>query len=97
MVSMDVGSGVGERRSRSSHDRTLATTVLALIGLVNIAGTHYAGLWGGRVRDGFGRHPALRLGIAIVLGATAGFVLAEAFELYRSPLMIHWLDASPLC
>ena len=39
----------------------------------------------------------LRLILTGVLALVAGFVLATAFGLYRSPLMIHWLDAPPLC
>ena len=38
-----------------------------------------------------------RLILIGALGVAAGFVLARTFALYRTPLMIHWLDAPPLC
>ena len=74
----------------------VATTVLALIGLVNIAGTYYAGLWGGRRRK-----PMLLswiyLGRALVIAA---FVLlpVTAWSAYAFGIAmgLFWLSTVPL-
>lgn len=74
----------------------VATTVLALIGLVNIAGTYYAGLWGGRHRK-----PMLLswiyLGRAIVI---ACFVLlpvtATSAYIFGAMMGLFWLSTVPL-
>ena len=75
---------------------TVATTVLALIGLVNIAGTYYAGLWGGRRRK-----PMLLtwiyLGRAL---AIAAFVLLPITEIsayvFGVTMGLFWLSTVPL-
>jgi MFS family permease len=74
----------------------VATTVLALIGLVNIAGTYYAGLWGGRHRK-----PMLLswiyLGRAMVIAA---FVLlpvtATSAYVFGAIMGLFWLSTVPL-
>lgn len=74
----------------------VASTVLALIGLLNIAGTYYAGLWGGRLRK-----PMLLawiyLGRAI---AIAAFVLlpvsAGSAYLFGVLMGLFWLSTVPL-
>lgn len=74
----------------------VATTVLALIGLVNIAGTYYAGLWGGRHRK-----PMLLswiyLGRAVVIAA---FVLlpvtATSAYVFGALMGLFWLSTVPL-
>jgi MFS family permease len=74
----------------------VATTVLALIGLVNIAGTYYAGLWGGRQRK-----PMLLtwiyLGRAV---AIAAFVLlpisASSAYMFGILMGLFWLSTVPL-
>lgn len=74
----------------------VATIVLALIGLVNIAGTYYAGLWGGRIRK-----PMLLswiyLGRAV---AIAAFVLlpvtASSAYLFGAVMGLFWLSTVPL-
>lgn len=74
----------------------VATTVLALIGLVNIAGTYFAGLWGGRHRK-----PMLLswiyLGRAIVIAA---FVLlpitATSAYIFGALIGLFWLSTVPL-
>ena len=74
----------------------VATIVLALIGLFNIAGTYYAGLWGGRRRK-----PMLLswiyLGRALVIAA---FVLAPvtAWSAYAFGVAmgLFWLSTVPL-
>ncbi len=75
---------------------SVATTVLALIGLVNIAGTYYAGLWGGRRRKPMllawiylGR--ALAIAAFILLPVTA--VTAYAFGIAMG---LFWLSTVPL-
>ena len=73
-----------------------ATTVLALIGLVNIAGTYYAGLWGGKRRK-----PMLLswiyFGRAIVI---AGFVLTpvttSSAYFFGALMGLFWLATIPL-
>ncbi|WP_298680266.1 MFS transporter [uncultured Lentibacter sp.] len=74
----------------------VATIVLALIGLVNIAGTYYAGLWGGMRRK-----PLLLswiyLGRAV---AIAGFVLlpvtATSAYVFGAVMGLFWLSTVPL-
>lgn len=74
----------------------VATTVLALIGLVNIAGTYMAGLWGGRMRK-----PMLLswiyLGRAAVIAA---FVLlpvtAGSAYIFGALMGLFWLSTVPL-
>ncbi len=74
----------------------VATTVLALIGLVNIAGTYYAGLWGGRLRK-----PMLLswiyLGRAVVIAA---FILlpvtAGSAYVFGVLMGLFWLSTVPL-
>lgn len=75
---------------------SVATTVLALIGLVNVAGTYYAGLWGGR-------YPKPRLLVWIYLGRAAAIALfvflpvttwsAYAFGVTMG---LFWLSTVPL-
>lgn len=75
---------------------SVATTTLALIGLVNIAGTYYAGLWGGIYRK-----PMLLswiyIGRAVVIAA---FVLlpVSAFSTYVFGVLmgLFWLSTVPL-
>ncbi len=77
-------------------DVSVATTVLALIGLVNIAGTYYAGLWGGRRRK-----PMLLswiyLGRAV---AIAGFILLPVTAItayaFAVAMGLFWLSTVPL-
>lgn len=74
----------------------VAMTVLALIGLVNIAGTYYAGLWGGRHRK-----PMLLtwiyLGRAAVISA---FVLPPVTSttayVFGALMGLFWLSTIPL-
>jgi MFS family permease len=74
----------------------VATTTLALVGLVNVAGTYYAGLWGG-----FYRKPMLLswiyLGRAVVIAA---FVLLplSAWSTYAFGVLmgLFWLSTVPL-
>ncbi len=74
----------------------VATIVLALIGLVNIAGTYYAGLWGGRHRK-----PMLLswiyLGRAVVIAA---FILlpvtATSAYVFGALMGLFWLSTVPL-
>lgn len=77
-------------------DPGVATTVLALIGLVNIAGTYYAGLWGGR-------YPKPQMLVWIYLGravAIAAFVYLPitAFSAYAFGITmgLFWLSTVPL-
>jgi len=74
----------------------VATTVLALIGLVNIAGTYFAGLWGGR-------YPKPRMLVLIYLGraaAIAAFVYLpiSAWSAYAFGITmgLFWLSTVPL-
>ncbi|MEM8877480.1 MAG: MFS transporter [Pseudomonadota bacterium] len=74
----------------------VATTTLALVGLVNVAGTYYAGLWGGIYRK-----PMLLswiyLGRALVIAA---FVLLplSAWSTYAFGIVmgLFWLSTVPL-
>lgn len=74
----------------------VATTVLALIGLLNIVGTYYAGLWGGRVRK-----PMLLSWIYLARAAAiAGFVLlpitAVSAYIFGIMMGLLWLSTVPL-
>ncbi len=77
-------------------DVSVATTVLALIGLVNIAGTYYAGLWGGRRRKPMllawiylGRAVAIAAFIALPVTAVTAYAFGIAMGLF-------WLSTVPL-
>lgn len=74
----------------------VATIVLALIGLVNIAGTYYAGLWGGRHRKPMllswiylGRAVAIAAFILLPITATSAYVFGAVMGLF-------WLSTVPL-
>ena len=74
----------------------VATTVLALIGLVNIAGTYYAGLWGGRHRK-----PMLLSWIylrrAVVIAAFILLPITTTSAYVFGALMgLFWLSTVPL-
>lgn len=74
----------------------VATIVLALIGLVNIAGAYYAGLWGGRHRK-----PMLLSWIYLGRAATiAAFVLlpvtATSAYIFGAVMGLFWLSTVPL-
>ncbi|NJN46230.1 MAG: MFS transporter [Candidatus Competibacteraceae bacterium] len=73
-----------------------ATTVLALIGLVNIAGTYYAGLWGGRQRKPMllswiylGRAAAIAAFLFLPLTASSAYAFGILMGLF-------WLSTVPL-
>ena len=74
----------------------VATIVLALIGLVNIAGTYYAGLWGGQHSKPF-LLSGLYVGRAI---AIAAFVLLPVTEYsayaFGVVMGLFWLSTVPL-
>lgn len=74
----------------------VATVVLALIGLVNIAGTYYAGLWGGR-RSKPMLLSAIYLGRAV---AIAAFVLLPVTDwsayAFGFAMGLFWLSTVPL-
>lgn len=77
-------------------DVSVATTVLALIGLVNIAGAYLAGLWGGRRRK-----PMLLSWIYLARGALiAAFVLlpvsAGSAYVFGALMGLFWLSTVPL-
>ena len=74
----------------------VATTVLALIGLVNIAGTYYAGRWGGRHRKPMllswiylGRAAAIAAFVLLPVTATSAYVFGAIMGLF-------WLSTVPL-
>lgn len=74
----------------------VAMTVLALIGLVNIAGTYYAGLWGGRHSK-----PMLLtwiyLGRAVVISAFVLLPITSTTAYIFGALMgLFWLSTIPL-
>ena len=74
----------------------VAMTVLALIGLVNIAGTYYAGLWGGRHRK-----PMLLswiyLGRAVIISAFVLLPVTSTTAYIFGALMgLFWLSTVPL-
>ena len=77
-------------------DPSVATTVLALIGLVNIAGTYFAGLWGG-VRS----KPMLLVWVYVGRAAViAAFVLLpiSTYTAYAFGILmgLFWLSTVPL-
>lgn len=77
-------------------DVSVATVVLALIGLVNILGAYLAGLWGGRLRK-----PMLLAWIYLARGALiAGFVLmpvtAISAYIFGALMGLFWLSTVPL-
>lgn len=77
-------------------DSGVATTVLALIGLVNIAGAYLAGLWGGRLRK-----PMLLswiyLARAVVIAAFLLIPISAASAYGFGALMgLFWLSTVPL-
>ena len=77
-------------------DVSVATVVLALIGLVNILGSYLAGLWGGRMRK-----PLLLSWIYLARGALiAGFVLmpvtAMSAYIFGALMGLFWLSTVPL-
>ncbi len=74
----------------------VATIVLALIGLVNIAGTYYAGLWGGRLRKPMllswiylGRAAAIAAFVLLPITATSAYIFGAIMGLF-------WLSTVPL-
>ena len=74
----------------------VAMTVLALIGLVNIAGTYYAGLWGGKHRK-----PMLLtwiyLGRAAIISAFILFPVTNTTACVFGAVMgLFWLSTIPL-
>lgn len=77
-------------------DASVATTVLALIGLINIIGTYYAGLWGGRQRK-----PMLLSWLYLLRGLViAAFILLpiSTYTAYAFGLLmgLFWLSTVPL-
>jgi len=74
----------------------VASTVLALIGLVNIVGTYYAGLWGGHLRKPMllawiylGR--AIAIALFLLMPLTAG-----SAYLFGAFMGLFWLSTVPL-
>jgi len=74
----------------------VAVTVLALIGLVNIAGTYYAGLWGGRHRKPMlltwiylGRAAVISAFVLLPVTSTTAYVFGALMGLF-------WLSTIPL-
>ncbi len=74
----------------------VATMVLALIGLINIAGTYYAGLWGGRLRKPMllswiylGRAAAIAAFVLLPVSATSAYIFGAVMGLF-------WLSTVPL-
>lgn len=77
-------------------DASVATTVLALIGLLNIVGTYYAGLWGGRARK-----PMLLSYLYLLRGLViAAFILLpiSTYTAYAFGVLmgLFWLSTVPL-
>ncbi len=75
---------------------SVGTTVLAVIGLVNIAGTYYAGVWGGRVRK-----PMILAWLYLLRGITiTAFILfpvtASSAYVFAFFMGIFWLSTVPL-
>lgn len=75
---------------------SVATTVLALIGLVNVAGTYYAGLWGGR-------YSKPRLLVWIYLGRAVAIALFALLPVttwsayaFGATMGLFWLSTVPL-
>jgi MFS family permease len=74
----------------------IGSTVLALIGLVNIAGTYYAGLWGGRMRKPM-LLTWLYLARAVAIAAFAWLPVSEISALLFGAVMgLFWLSTVPL-
>lgn len=74
----------------------VATTVLALIGLLNVFGTYYAGVWGGRYRK-----PMLLSWVYLLRGLLiAGFILLPItnYSAYAFGILmgLFWLSTVPL-
>ncbi|HYD31671.1 MAG TPA: MFS transporter [Azospirillaceae bacterium] len=74
----------------------VGSTVLALIGLFNIAGTYYAGLWGGRYAK-----PLLLAGLylvrAIIIAAFAFLPVSEwSAYAFGAVMGLFWLSTVPL-
>lgn len=74
----------------------VGSTVLALIGLVNIAGTYFAGLWGGQFSK-----PRLLTGIylarALVIGAFAFLPISQwSAYAFGAAMGLFWLSTVPL-
>lgn len=74
----------------------VATIVLALIGLVNIAGTYCAGFWGGRLRKPMllswiylGRAAAIAAFVLLPVTATSAYIFGAVMGLF-------WLSTVPL-
>lgn len=75
---------------------SVGSTLLALIGLLNIPGTYYAGLWGGRVRK-----PKL---LALIYSSRAVAIAAFAFlpvshwsaYVFGAAMGLFWLSTVPL-
>ena len=74
----------------------VATIVLALIGLVNIAGTYFAGLWGGRHRKPMllswiylGRAAAIAAFVLLPVTAISAYIFGAIMGLF-------WLSTVPL-
>ena len=74
----------------------VAMTVLALIGLVNIAGTYYAGLWGGRYRKPMlltwiylGRAAVISAFVLLPITSTTAYIFGALMGLF-------WLSTIPL-
>ena len=74
----------------------VAMTVLALIGLVNIAGTYYAGLWGGRHRKPMlltwiylGRAAVISAFVLLPITSTTAYIFGALMGLF-------WLSTIPL-
>ncbi len=74
----------------------VATMVLALIGLINIAGTYYAGLWGGRLRKPMllswiylGRAAAIAAFVLLPVTAISAYIFGAVMGLF-------WLSTVPL-
>lgn len=77
-------------------DATVATTVLALVGLFNIAGTYYAGLWGGRYNK-----PTLLVWIYIARAVVIALFIAFPITVFSAYLFgvlmgLFWLSSVPL-
>jgi MFS family permease len=77
-------------------DSTVSTTVLALIGLFNIAGTYYAGLWGGRYNK-----PTLLVWVYIARAAIIALFITLPITVFSSYVFgvlmgLFWLSTVPL-
>jgi MFS family permease len=80
----------------NGHESSLGMVVLALVGLVNVAGTYYAGLWGGRMSK-----PKLLVwiylgrGVAITLFVLLPITTWSAY-LFGVFMGLFWLSTIPL-